>query len=372
MDGLTLKKISKRYKKTGLTVLRNIDLEVASDEFLVILGPSGCGKTTLLRIIAGLETPTEGEVLIDGQPVNDLDPQDRGIGMVFQNYALYPHMTVHGNLAFNLKTPWYKKAERKETIERIAEKMDIRRHFDTKPYMLSGGERQRVAMGRAMINECRLYLLDEPLSNLDDNLRSRLRPEILRLFHQEQAPFLYVTHDQTDAMTMGTRIAVMKDGVIQQLGTPDQIHSKPANMFVAGFVGTPKINFIPAEVAVDNAKPVIKIGDLRFSLSEVNSHLERYAGKQVVLGIRPEDILTSTDAASTAVVGLESELRRYEYLGNKVHLYVDFNGTELCIAAPSQVRARLNQAIAVFPDSCKIHLFDPETELRLKKDSEQR
>lgn len=268
MAGLTLKNISKQFKDSNHAAVRNINLQIENDDFFILLGPSGCGKSTLLRMISGLSKPTEGQILLDDEDITELEPQDRGIGMVFQNYALFPHMNIQKNLTFPLEIAKVKKEERHRIVNEVGELLDIKKHFKKKPEMLSGGERQRVAMGRAMVKECKLYLFDEPLSNLDDGLRTRLRPELLKQFHELQVPFVYVTHDQVDAMTMGTKVAVMQSGEIQQLGTPQEIYDTPANMFVAGFVGSPKINFFPMEVKSEKEKVFLTGGDFRMEFQQ--------------------------------------------------------------------------------------------------------
>lgn len=364
MKGLTISHISKQFKDAERAILNDIDLHVGSDEFLVLLGPSGCGKTTLLRIIAGLEEASGGEILLDGQVISDLEPQARGIGMVFQNYALYPHMTVGGNLSFGLKVAGIKRAQRREMVASTSQTLDISQHIGKKPHVLSGGERQRVAMGRAMVKECRAYLFDEPLSNLDDVLRSRLRVEILGLFHQMRVPFVYVTHDQVDAMTLGTKVAVMRDGIIQQLGAPLEVYERPATRFVAGFLGSPKMNFLLAEV-VAGERISLRINGLPCPYAD-GEQLRPYAGRQIIVGIRPEDILTSPAQRNPAeLTPLTAELRRYEHLGSHISLYLDFNGQTLCALAPANIRGRLGGEMKVYLDRMKLHLFDPETERRI-------
>lgn len=366
MAGLTLINIKKHWKDSDNATLHEINLQVDPDEFLVLLGPSGCGKSTLLRIISGLVKPTDGQVLIDGEDVTELEPQDRGIGMVFQNYALFPHMTIQKNLSFPLDVAHGKKPEKKAAVERVSELLDIGRHLKKKPHMLSGGERQRVAMGRAMVKENRVYLFDEPLSNLDDNMRTRLRPEILALFHQLKVPFVYVTHDQVDAMTMGTRIAVMDQGLIQQLGTPAEIYDTPANMFVASFVGTPKINFLPAAVVRQEDGLRLACGDLTLELPQYAQALAENEGRAITLGIRPEDLLTvQTRDTAPYLAAMECTLTHYEHLGNKVNLFVDHQHTRLTLTAPVNVRARVGQTLTVYLDTRKVHLFDTQTQKRL-------
>lgn len=363
MTGLTLNHISKQWKDSDRPAVQDVSLEVGSDEFLVLLGPSGCGKTTLLRIISGLVHPSDGRVYIDGQDVTDLEPQQRGIGMVFQNYALYPHMNIRKNLTFALEVAHMKRKKRRQAVEKVSDILDIGRHLGKKPHMLSGGERQRVAMGRAMAGECRLYLFDEPLSNLDEGLRTRLRPEILSLFHRLHVPFVYVTHDQVDAMTMATRVVVMKDGRIEQMGTPQQIYDRPASVFVAGFVGSPKINLFPAAVRVQDGRAVLGCGALRLDLPQYQDALLPREGRQVVVGVRPEDLLTApSDGGLQPFTCL---LDRYENLGGRLLLISDYGGRTLRVIAPLTVRAKTGEPLELFLDKSKVHLFDAETQARL-------
>lgn len=363
MAGLTLKNISKQFKDSNRAAVQNINLQIGKDDFFVILGPSGCGKSTLLRMISGLVTPTEGQILIDDMDVTGMEPQDRGIGMVFQNYALFPHMNIQKNLSFPLKIAKVKRDERHKILNEVGELLDIKKHFKKKPEMLSGGERQRVAMGRAMVKECKLYLFDEPLSNLDDGLRTKLRPELLKQFHELQVPFVYVTHDQVDAMTMGTKVAVMQSGEIQQLGTPQEIYDNPMNMFVAGFIGTPRMNFFPMTVKSENENIYLCCDDFQMELPWYKEKLLPYINMKIMLGIRPEDILTTRIGKHQQK--LTCVLKRYEHLGNKVQLYADFNGSTLNITAPVTVRAKIEQEMVVYMDKRKVHLFDAETEMRL-------
>jgi len=363
MEGLVLKNISKQFKDNDHVTLKNINLEVGNDEFLILLGPSGCGKTTLLRIISGLLRPTSGQILLGGEDVTELEPQERGIGMVFQNYALYPHMNVRKNLTFALDVARIKKDEQKKRVNWVSEMLGIGKHLSKKPHQMSGGERQRVAMGRAMATNSRIYLFDEPLSNLDENLRTRLRPEILSLFHQLHVPFVYVTHDQVDAMTMGTKIAVMNQGEILQLGTPMEIYDQPQALFVAKFVGTPMINTIAAEVVETEGRILLKSGAFSLELPRYADKLEQYIGKTVIVAIRPEDILTTK--VGDEYQHIECRLERYEHLGNKVQLYLDFNGNELRVSAPTSIRAKVGQNVTLYMDKNKVHLFDAESEKRI-------
>lgn len=364
MATLTLKNINKQYKNDDHATLRSIDLTVTDDDFLVLLGPSGCGKTTLLRIISGLLSPTQGQILIGDQDVTDLPPQKRGIGMVFQNYALYPHMSIKKNLSFALEIARKNRIQRDKEIQRVSDILNIQKHLGKKPHMLSGGERQRVAMGRAMVTESQLYLFDEPLSNLDEELRTKLRPEILRLFYQLHVPFVYVTHDQVDAMTMGTKIAVMNHGEIQQLGSPEEIYQHPANMFVAEFIGSPKMNFIPASVSLsENQKVILHFGNTEWPLPQYHDVILSGNQTECVLGIRPEDILFSP--ADEFSCPITCKLNRYEHLGSHILLYADFQGTPLCISAPIHVRAKVGESMTVYFNSQKLHLFDSKTQTHL-------
>ena len=363
MEGLVLKNISKQFKDSDHVTLKEISLEVGNDEFLILLGPSGCGKTTLLRIISGLLRPTTGQILLDGEDVTELEPQKRGVGMVFQNYALYPHMNVRKNLTFALDVARVKKDEQKKRVNWVSEMLGIGKHLAKKPHQMSGGERQRVAMGRAMATNSKIYLFDEPLSNLDENLRTRLRPEILSLFHQLHVPFVYVTHDQVDAMTMGTKIAVMNQGEILQLGTPAEIYDTPQALFVAQFVGSPKINTFTAQTVEEAGKILLKSGDFVLELPQYDSALESHIGKSVIVAIRPEDILTTRMGENLHPI--ECVLERYEHLGSKVLLYLDFGGSELRVSAPTSIRAKVGQSITLYMDKNKVHLFDAETEKRI-------
>lgn len=363
MTGLTIQNVSKQWPNSDYAVLKNIDLQVSGDEFLILLGPSGCGKSTLLRIISGLVAPSTGRVLIGDRDVTDLEPQERRIGMVFQNYALFPHMNIQKNLSFPLEVAHEKREKREQTVKGVAELLDISKHLKKKPEMLSGGERQRTAMGRAMVKEADIFLFDEPLSNLDESMRARLRPEILRQFQRLQVPFVYVTHDQVDAMTMGTKIAVMDKGVIQHLGTPDEIYNRPANMFVASFVGAPKINYFRCGVRRADGRTALTHGDLDIELPRWGEDLAGYTGDEVILGIRPEDL----GAAPVGDAGqpIRCLLRSYEYLGSHLLLYLDWEGETLRMTAPLTVRAKVGEAMTVYLDRSKIHLFDPGTGTRI-------
>lgn len=363
MTGLLIKNVSKQFSDSKKIAVKHIELEVGEDEFLVLLGPSGCGKTTLLRMIAGLVTPTEGRIIIDGKDVTELEPQERGIGMVFQNYALYPHFNIRKNLTFGLEIAKVKRAERNVIVNEIGEILNIKKHFKQRPEMLSGGERQRVAMGRAMVTQNKVYLFDEPLSNLDEELRTKLRPEIVRMFREWKVPFVYVTHDQVDAMTMGTKVAVMKDGVIEQLATPQEIYDRPANLFVAEFVGSPKMNFLQMRVTEQEGSVYLEYGTFRIEMEMYREKLLPYMNQEIILGIRPEDL--AIYEVGKELWPIICQMERYEYLGNKIQLYAKFGENPICITAPVMVRARIGEELKVYLDKKKVHLFDKENGQRI-------
>ena len=292
MASLSLKNVCKVYPN-GFEAVKDFNLDVADKEFIIFVGPSGCGKSTTLRMIAGLEEISSGDLIIDGKVMNDVEPKDRDIAMVFQNYALYPHMTVFDNMAFGLKLRKVPKDEIKAKVEEAARILDLEKLLDRKPKALSGGQRQRVAMGRAIVRNPKVFLMDEPLSNLDAKLRVQMRSEIASLHNRLGATIIYVTHDQTEAMTLGTRIVVLKDGVIMQVDSPQKLYNEPNNLFVAGFIGSPQMNFIDAKCTIQGDKATLTFGDYSVVLPDYKAKkLEEggYNGKTVVLGIRPEDI----------------------------------------------------------------------------------
>ncbi|MBE6753070.1 MAG: sn-glycerol-3-phosphate ABC transporter ATP-binding protein UgpC, partial [Ruminococcaceae bacterium] len=292
MSSVTLKNIYKRYAGNVIAV-KDFSLEIQDKEFVILVGPSGCGKSTTLRMIAGLEEISEGELYIGDMLVNDVAPKDRDIAMVFQNYALYPHMTVYENMAFGLKLRKYDRAEIQRRVEEAAQILDITHLLQRKPKALSGGQRQRVALGRAIVREPKVFLLDEPLSNLDAKLRAQMRTELAKLHMRLGTTFIYVTHDQTEAMTMGDRIVVMKDGIIQQVNTPQYLYDKPCNAFVAGFLGTPQMNFIDVTLQRRESDIYALFGDYSIKLPASKNNrgqLEPYIGKEVILGVRPEHV----------------------------------------------------------------------------------
>ena len=370
MASLSLTNVCKVYPN-GFEAVKDFSLEVEDQEFIIFVGPSGCGKSTTLRMIAGLEEISSGELKIDGRVVNDVEPKDRDIAMVFQNYALYPHMTVFDNMAFGLKLRKVPKDEIKKKVEEAAKILDLEKLLDRKPKALSGGQRQRVAMGRAIVRNPKVFLMDEPLSNLDAKLRVQMRSEIASLHNRLKATIIYVTHDQTEAMTLGTRIVVLKDGVIMQVDSPQKLYNEPNNLFVAGFIGSPQMNFIDAEVERDGEDVKLHIGQARQYITvpadQARALVEGgYVGKTVVMGIRPEDIGDSQieiEAHKDTV--FETDVTGYELLGSEVLLYFNVAGTAMTAKVDSRTTARMGDHITLAIDPEKIHCFDKETELTI-------
>ena len=364
MASLSLKHIYKRYPN-GFEAVKDFNLEVADKEFIIFVGPSGCGKSTTLRMIAGLEEISEGEFSIDGRVVNDVEPKDRDIAMVFQNYALYPHMTVFDNMAFGLKLRKVPKEEIKQKVEEAAKILDLERLLYSKPKAMSGGQRQRVAMGRAIVRNPKVFLMDEPLSNLDAKLRVQMRAEISALHQRLGATIIYVTHDQTEAMTLGTRIVVLKDGVIQQVDSPKKLYNEPDNLFVAGFIGSPQMNFVDAQCVINGDKASLKFGEFTVELPPAKAKaLKAYNGKTVVLGIRPEDVDDSQIAIETHPESIiTAKVTGYELLGSEVLLYYNVNGVNMTAKVDSRTTARYGDTIKLALDVEKIHVFNKETEL---------
>ena len=362
--GVILKGIGKVYPG-GVRAVTDFNLKIKNKEFIVFVGPSGCGKSTTLRMIAGLEEISEGELYIDDRLVNDIPPKDRDIAMVFQNYALYPHMTVFENMAFGLKLRKFSKEEIKRRVDEAARILDISHLLERRPKALSGGQRQRVALGRAIVREPKVFLLDEPLSNLDAKLRAQMRTEISKLHLRLGTTFIYVTHDQTEAMTMASRIVVMKDGFIQQCDTPQNLYDLPCNMFVAGFIGSPQMNFIDCTIekgkegyGVNFAGKLIPLPQGKFP----DKLMAEYAGKTVVLGVRPEDFHTESaflEMSEDSTV--EAEVEIAEMMGAEIYIHV-CGGQKLIVRAPSRVQAESGDHISLAIDKNKIHLFDKETE----------
>lgn len=368
MADLQLKHIYKRYAG-GVTAVSDFTLDIDDKEFIILVGPSGCGKSTTLRMVAGLEEISEGELYIGGRLVNDVAPKDRDIAMVFQNYALYPHMTVFENMAFGLKLRKTPKDEIKKRVTEAAKILDIEHLLDRKPKALSGGQRQRVAMGRAIVRNPKVFLMDEPLSNLDAKLRVQMRSEIASLHNRLKATIIYVTHDQTEAMTLGTRIVVLKDGVIMQVDSPQKLYNEPNNLFVAGFIGSPQMNFIDAVCKVEGERVTLNFEKTSVVLPPAKAKKlidGGYNGKTVVMGIRPEDIGDSQieiEAHKDAV--FETDVTGYELLGSEVLLYFNVAGTAMTAKVDSRTTARMGDHITLAIDPEKIHCFDKETELTI-------
>ena len=368
MASLSLKGIEKKYPN-GFHAVKNFNLDIADKEFIIFVGPSGCGKSTTLRMIAGLEDITDGTLEINGKVMNDVEPKDRDIAMVFQNYALYPHMTVYDNMAFGLKLRKVPKDEIDKKVREAARILDLDKLLDRKPKALSGGQRQRVAMGRAIVRNPKVFLMDEPLSNLDAKLRVQMRIEISKLHENLGATIIYVTHDQTEAMTLGTRIVVMKDGVIQQVDTPQNLYNTPCNLFVAGFIGSPQMNFMDAVVNVAGNDVTLSIGNhvLRVPENKKKALIDGgYNGKTVVVGIRPEDVHDDPDfiAANPGSV-ITSKIKVYELLGAEVFLYFDVEGTQMTARVNPRTELRTGDDAKFALDMNRIHIFDKETELTI-------
>ncbi len=368
MADLQLKHIYKKYSG-GVTAVSDFCLDIEDKEFIILVGPSGCGKSTTLRMIAGLEDISDGELYIGGKLSNDIAPKDRDIAMVFQNYALYPHMTVFDNMAFGLKLRKTPKDEINKRVHEAAKILDIEHLLDRKPKALSGGQRQRVALGRAIVREPKVFLLDEPLSNLDAKLRVAMRTEINKLHKRLETTFIYVTHDQTEAMTMGTRIVVMKDGVVQQVDSPVNLYNKPCNMFVAGFIGSPQMNFVDAVLSKNSDGVYLEFEGEKIKLPEgkaANPALDDYIGKTVVIGIRPEDlhddeafIATKEEATVSAYVDVT------EMMGAEYYLYLTVAGKAFTARVNPRTTAKRGDTIKIAFDTNKIHLFDKETEMTI-------
>lgn len=368
MAGLSLRNVYKRYPG-GVTAVSDFNLEIEDKEFIILVGPSGCGKSTTLRMVAGLEEISDGEIYIGDRLINNVAPKDRDIAMVFQSYALYPHMTVYDNMAFGLKLRKTPKEEIKRRVEEAARILDIQHLLDRKPKALSGGQRQRVALGRAIVREPKVFLLDEPLSNLDAKLRAAMRTEISKLHQRLGTTFIYVTHDQTEAMTMGTRIVVMKSGLIQQVDTPQNLYSKPVNLFVAGFIGSPQMNFVNATIVKEGADFFAAFGDFKVKLpasKNTNDCLVPYEGKEVIIGIRPEDIDDNSEYIQQhpdSVVEVDVDVT--ELMGAETYLYVKCAGQDLIARVEPTTTAKQGDKIKIAFEADRIHVFDKDTELTI-------
>ena len=359
------KKVNLQITDEGVVAVQQFSLDIQDKEFIVLVGPSGCGKSTTLRMVAGLEEITDGELIIDGKVVNDIPPKDRDIAMVFQNYALYPHMTVYENMAFSLKLRHVPKAEIDKKVREAAEILDITQYLERKPKALSGGQRQRVAIGRAIVRAPKVMLMDEPLSNLDAKLRNEMRAEIIKLRQRIDTTFIYVTHDQTEAMTLGDRIVIMRDGYIQQIGTPQEVFNHPANLFVAGFIGMPVMNFFDANLVREGSKYFVEVGGYRQELAPekeerlLNNNVQ---SQPVTLGVRPEH----TDVSDT---GVAARVDVAEMMGSSVHLHVNADGHDVIIIVPTiDMKGNYEMGDTVhFSFAGKVaHVFSKETDKNLE------
>ena len=370
MASVTLKNVYKIYDG-GVQAVTDFCLDIEDKEFIIFVGPSGCGKSTTLRMIAGLEEISKGELYIGDTLSNDVAPKDRDIAMVFQSYALYPHMTVYDNMAFGLKLRKTPKDEIKRRVEEAARILDISHLLDRKPKALSGGQRQRVALGRSIVRNPKVFLLDEPLSNLDAKLRAQMRTEIAKLHLRLGTTFIYVTHDQTEAMTMGDRIVVMKDGFIQQVDTPQHLYDLPVNEFVAGFMGTPQMNFIDATLGKEGSSYYLTFGNAKVAipdskLSGATTDLNAYVGKQVVFGIRPEDVHDEPEMLekwSDAIA--EAEVEVTELMGAEIYLYLNCEGNAVTARVDPASKAKAGDKAKICFKMSKMHLFDKETEVTI-------
>ena len=359
------KKVNLQITDEGVVAVQQFSLDIADKEFIVLVGPSGCGKSTTLRMVAGLEEITDGELIIDGKMVNDVPPKDRDIAMVFQNYALYPHMTVYENMAFSLKLKHVPKDEIDKKVREAAEILDITQYLNRKPKALSGGQRQRVAIGRAIVRAPKVMLMDEPLSNLDAKLRNEMRAEIIKLRKRIDTTFIYVTHDQTEAMTLGDRIVIMKDGYIQQIGTPQEVFNHPANLFVAGFIGMPVMNFFDAKLVREGSKYFVEVGGYRQELSpDKEERLLNHdvQSQEITLGVRPEH----TDVNDE---GVAARVDVAEMMGSSVHLHVNAEGHDVIIIVPTvdmKGNYEMGDTVHFSFDGKVAHVFSKETEKNLE------
>ncbi len=365
MASLKLEGIYKKYPG-GVTAVSDFTLDIEDKEFIILVGPSGCGKSTTLRMIAGLEEISEGSLYIGDRFVNDVVPKDRDIAMVFQNYALYPHMSVYDNMAFGLKLRKMPKKDIQARVEEAAKILDITHLLERKPKALSGGQRQRVALGRAIVREPKVFLLDEPLSNLDAKLRAQMRTELSKLHQRLGTTFIYVTHDQTEAMTMGTRIVVMKDGFIQQVDTPQNLYDKPCNVFVAGFIGSPQMNFLQATLVAKDGGVNIEFGGNSLKLPDFKAKsdaIKDFIGQEVVVGIRPEHIHDEERYLATIPEGkVKASIEVTELMGSETYLYIEISGNNMIARVSPNTTAKPGDVIDVTLDLSKIHIFDPKTE----------
>ena len=365
MSEVLLKGLKKVYDNK-VTAVHDVNLHIKDKEFIVLVGPSGCGKSTTLRMVAGLEDISDGELYIDGNLMNDIAPKDRDIAMVFQNYALYPHMSVYDNMAFALKLKRTPKDEIDKKVKEVAELLDITQYLNRKPKALSGGQRQRVAIGRAMVRDPKVFLMDEPLSNLDAKLRNQMRAEIIKLRQRINTTFMYVTHDQTEAMTLADRIVIMKDGFVNQIGTPQELFNKPVNLFVAGFIGMPVMNFFDAQLEEQNGKYFVNLSGYRVELSADKEERLRKNGvksQAVTLGVRPDH----TDVTKEG--GVEGKVEVSEMMGSSVHLHVNAGGKDVIIIVPTQdLKGNFNigDPVRFCFNGNVAHVFSKETDKNLE------
>ncbi len=368
MSTVKLINVEKVYEG-NVKAVHDFNLEIADKEFIVLVGPSGCGKSTTLRMVAGMEDITSGELYIDDKLMNDIEPKDRDIAMVFQSYALYPHMTVYQNMAFALKLRKTPKDEIDRKVRQAAEILDITEYLDRKPKALSGGQRQRVAIGRAIVRDPKVFLMDEPLSNLDAKLRNQMRAEIIKLRQRINTTFIYVTHDQTEAMTLGDRIVIMKDGFIQQIGTPQEVFEKPQNLFVAGFIGSPQMNFFDAQLLLEGSDYKLKVGDTEIKPSEQICSALKAKGvqpKAVTLGIRPEHLMLASSDSDHTITGT---VEVSEMMGSELYLHVKADKHEVVLRIPTiDLPTEMHNGIAYGTEikfvmrNDLIHIFDAETD----------
>ncbi len=365
MASVTYEGVYKRYG--DVIAVNNLSLEIADKEFLVFVGPSGCGKTTSLRLLAGLEEISEGRILIGDRVVNDVPPKDRDIAMVFQSYALYPHMSVYDNMAFGLKLRKTPKAEIDKKVKEAAEILGIGQFLDRKPKQLSGGQRQRVAVGRAIVRNPKVFLFDEPLSNLDAKLRVETRAGISKLHHQLGTTFIYVTHDQVEAMTMASRIAVMKDGLLHQIDTPQHLYDHPVNIFVAGFIGSPSMNFFESTLVEQDGKLFVDGGTFKLQVPESKKadYIE-HKGKKVIFGVRPEDVYTKGyEAPGIIPAPITAQVDVSELMGNEITLYLLTGKKQFVARVDPRTHVRIGETIDMMVNMDNMHLFDPQTEKTL-------
>ena len=362
MSSVTFEHVVKRYG--DVVAVNDLNISVADREFLVFVGPSGCGKTTSLRMLAGLEEISDGKIYIGDRVVNDVPPKDRDIAMVFQSYALYPHMSVYDNMAFGLKLRKVAKPEIDKRVKEAAGRLGIVHLLDRKPKQLSGGQRQRVAVGRAIVRNPAVFLMDEPLSNLDAKLRVQARSEISKLHQQLGTTFIYVTHDQVEAMTMGTRIAVMKDGVLQQIASPQELYDKPDNLFVAGFIGSPSMNFFDSTIVGDGSDMYVDTGAFRLKMpADKAEKFKALKGKQVVFGIRPEDVHDPDFAPPGIHTSLvDSKVEVTELMGNEVIVYLNAKDKPFLARVDPRTKSRVGNSVQVAMNMDNLHIFDKQTE----------